>query len=64
MIGQTSFVKTLLETHGSGGGRRLYPAAVGLLAFLVALATPVAAKSWRIADFSDKHHCERGRQRR
>jgi uncharacterized membrane protein YgcG len=53
MIGQTSFVKTLLATHGSGGGRRLYPAAVGLLAFLVALATPVAAKSWRIADFSD-----------
>jgi uncharacterized membrane protein YgcG len=53
MNGRTSFVKTLLATHGSGGGRRLYLAAVGLLTFLVALATPVAAKSWRIADFSD-----------
>jgi uncharacterized membrane protein YgcG len=53
MNGRTSFVKTLLATHGSGGGRRLYPAAVGLLTFLVALATPVAAKSWRITDFSD-----------
>jgi uncharacterized membrane protein YgcG len=53
MNGRTSFVKALLATHGSGGGRRLYPAAVGLLTFLVALATPVAAKSWRIADFSD-----------
>src|SRR5216684_2565665 len=53
MNGRTSFVKTLLATHGSGGGRRLYPAAVGLLTFLVALATPVAAKSWRIADFND-----------
>jgi hypothetical protein len=53
MVARTSFVKTLLATHGSGGRRRLYRAAVGLLAFIVALATPGAAKSWRIADFSD-----------
>src|SRR5260370_9406723 len=53
MNGRTSFRKAFLATQGSGGGRRLYPAAAGLLAFLVALATPVAAKSWRIADFSD-----------
>jgi hypothetical protein len=53
MIGRTSLVKTLLVTRGSGGRRRLDRAAVGLLAFIVALATPVAAKSWRVADFSD-----------
>jgi hypothetical protein len=53
MIGRTSFVKTLLATSGRGGRRRLYRAAVGLLASTVVLATPVAAKSWRIADFND-----------
>jgi len=53
MIGRTSFVKTLPATSGRGGRRRLYRAAVGLLASTVVLATPVAAKSWRIADFND-----------
>src|ERR1700731_1643389 len=53
MIGRTSFVKTLLATSGRGGRLRLYRAAMGLLASVVVLATPVAAKSWRVADFSD-----------
>src|ERR1700731_2348428 len=53
MIGRTSFVKTLLATSARGGRLRLYRAAMGLLASVVVVATPVAAKSWRIADFTD-----------
>src|ERR1700680_824839 len=53
MIGRTSLVKRLLATPGRGGRRHLCRAAVGLLASIVVLATPVAAKSWRVADFSD-----------
>jgi uncharacterized membrane protein YgcG len=53
MIGRISFGKTLLLMSGRGGRLRFYHTAVGLLACLVVLATPVAAKSWRIADFSD-----------
>jgi len=53
MIGRTGCAKTLLATSGRGGRLRLYRAAVGLLASIVVLAAPVAAKSWRIADFTD-----------
>src|SRR5713101_4156567 len=53
MIRRTSFGKTLLATSGRGGRLRLYRAGVGWLASTVVLATPVAAKSWRIADFND-----------
>src|SRR5438270_3739450 len=53
MIGRTGCAKTLLATSGKGGRLRLYRAAVGLLASIVVLATPVPAKSWRITDFND-----------
>jgi uncharacterized membrane protein YgcG len=53
MTGRTSLVQTLLATPGRGGRLRFYRAAVGLLASILVLATPVAAKSWRIADFTD-----------
>jgi len=53
MIGRTGCAKTLLATSAKGGGLRLYRAAVGLLASIVVLATPVPAKSWRITDFND-----------
>jgi len=57
MIGRTSFVKRLLATSGRCGRLGFYRAAVGLLASIVVLATPVAAKSMANRRLERQHNC-------
>src|SRR5580693_1014371 len=49
----TSFVETLLATSCSGRGRRSKLRLYEVVGCILVFASPLAAKSWRIADFQD-----------